>query len=102
MQKHVKTLARRARHLWGKLDGKPDYNGRLYDQSEYEALDWALGSLGAPLGMEPPRPPFDDEDGLAPVIDDDPPPPRLDSWAPGAKARKPVPVEPRGKRYWVL
>ena len=92
MQKHIKTLARRAKHLWGKLDAKPDYSGRLYDQAEYEALAWALNELGAPLDCEPPEP-----------LDEDDAPPRLEgTWAPGAtttiKAR--VPSEPRGRRYY--
>jgi len=90
MPKHIKTLARRAKHLWGKLDAKPDYSGRLYDQAEYDALAWALNELGTPLECEPPKM-FEDEEDAPPMIEE--------TWTPGAsKAR--VPHEPRGRRYY--
>ena len=108
MQKHIKTLARRAKHLWGKLDGMPDYSGRLYDQSEYEALEWALETVGAPLTLAAPCMRADDDDAafadIEPPVVDERPPRRPDvdggSWTPGATKRREVPHEPRGRRYF--
>jgi hypothetical protein len=106
MQKHIKTLARRAKHLWGKLDGMPDYSGRLYDQSEYEALEWALESFGTPLTLAAPcmRPDDEDDDLEPPRVTDVRPPRRpVDGdtvWSPSASSRREVPHEPRGRRYF--
>ena len=110
MQKHIKTLARRAKHLWGKLDGMPDYSGRLYDQSEYEALEWALETVGAPLTLAAPCLRADDDDVAfddqePPVVDERPPRRPIDTsfeWAPSpsSSGRRPVPTEPRGRRYF--
>lgn len=56
---HVDALKRRARYLAGKLDASSEYNGRLYDSAEYQALEWVLGKAGHPLNApsydEPPR-----------------------------------------------
>jgi len=103
MQKHLKVLARRAKHLWGKLDGMPDYGGRLYDQAEYEALDWALEGLGAALTMPAPeqREPVEDDAAAFDAFDDSVPPPRIPgSHPPRSRERVRVPSEPRGKRYY--
>jgi hypothetical protein len=107
MQKHIKTLARRAKHLWGKLDGMPDYSGRLYDQSEYEALEWALETVGAPLTLAAPCMRADDDvafdDQEPPRVADERPPRRPadeNAWTPGATKRREVPHEPRGRRYF--
>ena len=56
---HVDALKRRAKWLCHKLDSSPEYNGRLYDFTEFQALEWALDELGFPLDArateEPPR-----------------------------------------------
>jgi hypothetical protein len=59
-------LSRRANHLFGKLDQRPDYSGRSYDLAEFNALRWALDSLGAPLAAGEPEIGTPDTDEWAP------------------------------------
>lgn len=95
MQTHLKTLARRAKHLWDKLDGTGDYAGRLYDQAEYDALNWALDSLGAPLGLSAPE----SRDEAADDGEDLPPLRTVPIPKRRSKVRG-VPGEPSGRRYY--
>ena len=76
---HVDALKRRAKWLGRKLDSSPEYNGRLYDSTEFLALEWALDELGFPLDTrateEPPR-----RDSVPEKA-----PPREREWQPGRR-----------------
>ena len=60
--KHVATLTRRAEHLFGKMDQRPDYPGKSYDLKEYQALSWVLDELEVPLTTGAPSRCPDEED----------------------------------------
>ena len=86
---HVKTVRSRAAYLKRKLDAtSDDYNGRLYDQHEYDALVWLLAQAGFAEDRggdeQPPR-----RDEIAPPrwhrnrADDPDRPPRASRYFPG-------------------